>query len=99
MSSALDFDEAAALTKTALTFPELLADAKRIRRFHRLAWAIATIGDNRLSCFVPFLLIWIWNYLHFALLKKKRQARCLPSNQSKETKLRAARKDTIQWLS
>lgn len=71
MSSALDFDEAAALTKTALTFPELLADAKRIGCFHRLAWAIATVGDNRLSCFVPLLLIWIWNYLHFALPKRK----------------------------
>ena len=64
MSSALDFKEAAALTQTALTFPKLLADAKRIGCFHGLAWAIATIGDNRRGCFVPFFLIWIWNYLY-----------------------------------
>ena len=71
MLSALDFDEAAALTKTALTFPELLADAKRIGCFHRLTWTIATVGFDGLSRFVPFFFVRIWNYLHFALPKRK----------------------------
>ena len=46
MSSALDFNEAAALTKTALTFPKLIADAKRVGCFNRLGWGIENISND-----------------------------------------------------
>ena len=83
MSSAFDFEEAAALTQTALTFPELLADAKRVGCFHRLTWTIAAVGLNSLGCFVPFFFVRIRNYLHFVSPQKKRQAYACPGNQSK----------------